>query len=440
MRCPECQQDNREGAKFCDTCGTKLQARCPVCHTQLRPQARFCDECGHALAPETSDLDTGARAPAVEVAERLARPPFGYTPRHLAEKILTSRAALEGERKVVTVLFADCAGFTALSSRLDPEALHDLMDGCFQRVLHAVHRYEGTVNQFTGDGVMALFGAPIAHEDHAVRAVAAALAIQHALGEYGPTVRAQCGIDFALRIGLNSGAVVVGRIGDDLRMDYTAQGETVNLAARLQSAAPPGGILIGEATHRLVERYIVTEDAGLLDLKGFARPVRAFAVAGERARRARFETALERGLTALTGRSTELAVLRACFEKARENRGHVVSLVGEAGIGKSRLAYELRGELDGVAVTCLEAHCFPHSQSLPFHPVLQLLEAQFDLDAGEPEAAKIAKVEAGVKTGSSARLTILRVKHLMSLLRSSWRQTGWIQRNGSGVSSKRSRR
>ncbi len=416
MRCPECQQDNREGAKFCDTCGTKLQARCPVCHTQLRPQARFCDECGHALAPETSDLDTGARAPAVEVAERLARPPFGYTPRHLAEKILTSRAALEGERKVVTVLFADCAGFTALSSSLDPEALHDLMDGCFQRVLHAVHRYEGTVNQFTGDGVMALFGAPIAHEDHAVRAVAAALAIQHALGEYGPTVRAQCGIDFALRIGLNSGAVVVGRIGDDLRMDYTAQGETVNLAARLQSAAPPGGILIGEATHRLVERYIVTEDAGLLDLKGFARPVRAFAVAGERARRARFETALERGLTALTGRSTELAVLRACFEKARENRGHVVSLVGEAGIGKSRLAYELRGELDGVAVTCLEAHCFPHSQSLPFHPVLQLLEAQFDLDAGEPEAAKIAKVEAGVQRLDPALgWTIPYVKHLMSL-------------------------
>ncbi len=182
MKCLECQQDNREGARFCDNCGTRLRVQCPACGTALRPAARFCDECGNALGPvlvDHPDVMRGERA--AEVAAPLTRPPVGYTPKHLADKILRSRSALEGERKLVTVLFGDCAGFTALASRLDPEELHDLMDGCFQRVLEAVHRCEGTVNQFTGDGVMALFGAPIAHEDHAVRAVAAAVAIQNAL-------------------------------------------------------------------------------------------------------------------------------------------------------------------------------------------------------------------------------------------------------------------
>src|SRR5262249_2979880 len=153
-----------------------------------------------------------------------------------------SRTALEGERKQVTVLFADCAGFTEMSRSMDPEDLHHVMDGCFHHVLEAVHRYEGTVNQFTGDGVMALFGAPIAHEDHAVRAVAAALGVQSRLHQYAETLRRERGIEFAVRIGINTGPVVVGKIGDDLRMDYTAQGETVNLAARLQAAARPGSV------------------------------------------------------------------------------------------------------------------------------------------------------------------------------------------------------
>jgi class 3 adenylate cyclase len=317
MKCPECQQVNREGAKFCDACGARLESRCPACQRLLRPHAKFCDDCGHAVVSVAAAGDAAAGAPAAGVNARIARPPFGYTPRHLAEKILTSRAALEGERKLVTVLFGDCAGFTALSSGLDPEDLHNLMDGCFQRVLDAVHRYEGTVNQFTGDGVMALFGAPIAHEDHAVRAVTAAMAIQDSLGAYGAAVRAERGIDFALRIGLHTGAVVVGRIGDDLRMDYTAQGETVNLAARLQSAAPSGGILISESTHRLVRGHFVTLDAGRLELKGLAQAVPTFAVTGRRNRRARFEMALERGLTPLVGRSAEFTVLHACLDKAR---------------------------------------------------------------------------------------------------------------------------
>src|SRR5439155_25465123 len=275
MRCASCSHENRTQAKFCAACGSPLARACAGCGAELPDGARFCDACGASVAGP--------------VAAKPASPsPGSYTPRHLVEKILTSRGAVEGERKQVTVLFADVAGFTSLSARVDPEELHGIMDGCFQRVLEAVHRYEGTVNQFTGDGVMALFGAPIAHEDHAVRAVAAALAIQKALGGYAADLRRERGLEFGLRIGLNTGPVVVGKIGDDLRMDYTAQGETVNLAARLQQAGQAGGVLVSEATHRLVNRDFVTEDRGELTVKGFDRPVRAFVVTGARAQRTRF--------------------------------------------------------------------------------------------------------------------------------------------------------
>jgi class 3 adenylate cyclase len=207
MTCAQCRHDNRAGARFCDNCGAPLPRACPSCGTPLRPAAKFCDECGQPVA-----VAEAAPRPA-----RAVQPPTGYTPKHLADRILTSRSAVEGERKQVTVVFVDCAGFTALSARVDPEDLHAIMDGCFQRLLDAVHRYEGTVNQFTGDGVMALFGAPIAHEDHAVRAVAAALAMQRAIAEYAESLRRQRGLDFAVRIGINTGPVVVGKIGDARR-------------------------------------------------------------------------------------------------------------------------------------------------------------------------------------------------------------------------------
>jgi class 3 adenylate cyclase/tetratricopeptide (TPR) repeat protein len=422
VHCPVCRHDNRAGARFCDECGGPLPRACPACGTAVRPNAKFCDECGQSL---TTGAAAGAAAaaacaatpaPAAPPAARAAATPAGYTPRHLAEKILVSRAAVEGERKQVTVLFADCVGFTALSTRLDPEDLHGIMDGCFQHVMEAVHRYEGTVNQFTGDGVMALFGAPIAHEDHAVRAVAAALAIQKATREYGERLRCERGLEFALRIGLNTGPVVVGKIGDDLRMDYTAQGETVNLAARLQAATPAGGVLIGEATHRLVSGYFLTEDRGELSLKGIERPVRAWAVTEQRRRRARFEVSLERGLAPLVGRAGELAFLRESVERVQGGRGHVVSIVGPAGVGKSRLAYELKRELLGAGITYLEANCLPHGTSLPFHPVIQLLQANFRLEEGEAADAQVEKVERGVLALDAALAwTIPYLKHLLAL-------------------------
>ncbi|HEU5324098.1 MAG TPA: adenylate/guanylate cyclase domain-containing protein, partial [Methylomirabilota bacterium] len=343
------------------------------------PAARFCDACGAPLG--------GAAAPAADPSmvpgDRRHQTARQYTPRHLAEKILTSRSALEGERKQVTVVFADCVGFTELAAKVDPEHLHSIMDGCFQHLLDTVHAYEGTVNQFTGDGIMALFGAPVAHEDHAVRAVAAALDIQKRMRAYGDFLRADCGVEFAMRVSINTGPVVVGRIGDDLRMDYTAQGETVNLAARLQPAAPPGGVLVSEVTHRLVSGYFTTHDAGMLSLKGVERPVRAFAVTAQRSRRGRFDLAVERGLTPLVGRARELVFLRESWAAARAGRGQVVSLVGDAGVGKSRLAYELSREVEDV--TRLEGRCLPHAARVPFHLVIEFLEGNFHLHDGDDE-------------------------------------------------------
>jgi adenylate cyclase len=363
-----------------------------------------------ASAAVDSPVDVAA------VADRLALKMAGYTPKHLADKILTSRGALEGERKQVTVVFVDCVGFAVLSSRLDPEELHAVMDGCFLHLIDAVHRYEGTINQFTGDGVMALFGAPIAHEDHAVRAVAAALAIQRGQRDYADSLRRERGLDLAVRIGVNTGPVVVGRIGDDLRMDYTAQGETVNLAARLQQAAAPGGILIGEATHRLVSGSFFAEEQGRLTLKGLERPVRAWAVTGQRRRRARFAAAVERGLTPFVGRARELGFLRECVGRFQRGRGQVVSVVGEAGVGKSRLMWELRRELLGQALTYLEAHCLPHGETRPFHVVIQCLQSNFRLEDGEPEAAQVDKVEAGVRRLDPAlEWALPYLKHLLAL-------------------------
>jgi len=222
MKCPKCQHENPESLKFCVECGNKLEIICSNCGFGNAPSFKFCGECGNDLKKpeEPSPVDYNQ--------------PQTYTPKHLADKILTIRSSIEGERKLVTVFFADVANYTSISEKLDPEEVHQIMDGCFKILMDEIHRFEGTINQFTGDGVMALFGAPVAHEDHAQRACHAALSIiQKALGEYGEGLRDDHGIEFKMRIGLNSGNVVVGSIGDDLRMDYTAIGDTTNLASRM---------------------------------------------------------------------------------------------------------------------------------------------------------------------------------------------------------------
>src|SRR5688572_21484184 len=286
MQCQRCRALNRAGAQFCRACGVRLELLCPQCNARLDSDSRFCDACGAELATTAAALPAPPAAPAPSAQ---FGSPGAYTPKHLAEKILTSRSALEGERKQVTVLFVDVSGFTSLSERLDPEDVHRLMTRAFELMLEEVHRYEGTVNQFLGDGIMALFGAPIAHEDHAQRAVHAALGIARALEAYHDELQRRGGITFQVRQGLNTGLVVVGSIGTDLRMDYTAVGDTTNIAARLQQHADRGRIVISDSCHRLVDGYFHTRALGELALKGKAEPVRAWEVIAARQARARLE-------------------------------------------------------------------------------------------------------------------------------------------------------
>jgi class 3 adenylate cyclase len=331
MRCPSCGFENPEGMKFCGQCASPLGRRCPQCGFENPAGFAFCGQCATPLT------EPPAASP--------PQAPPSYTPKHLAEKILASRTALEGERKQVTVLFVDVSGFTSLSERLDPEDVHGLMSWAFELMLAEVHRYEGTVNQFLGDGIMALFGAPIAHEDHAQRAVHAALGIRKALEGYQEELRGRRGISFQVRQGLNTGLVVVGSIGNDLRMDYTAVGDTTNVAARLQAAADPGRIVISDAIHRLVGGYFYVRPLGEFTLKGKAEPVRAWEVLSARVARTRLEVEAERGLTPFVGRDRELRLLFECFEQAKAGHGQVVFIAGEPGIGKSRLLLEFRRRL-----------------------------------------------------------------------------------------------
>ncbi|MGD9046171.1 MAG: adenylate/guanylate cyclase domain-containing protein, partial [Desulfobacterales bacterium] len=323
MLCPKCQFDNREGAKFCKECGAKLELVCPKCDESISPDSKFCDECGY-------DLSKPAIAPPVHYAE-----PQSYTPRFLADKILTTRSSIEGERKLVTVLFADVANYTSISEKIDPEEVHQMMDGCFKILMDEIHRYEGTINQFTGDGVMALFGAPLAHEDHAQRACTTALSIQKAMGGYSEKIKKKTGIEFRMRIGLNSGPVIVASIGDDLRMDYTAVGDTTNLAARIQQNANPGEVWISQETRNIIRDYFQDKPAGKIQLKGKSRRQPAYSVIAERPGvRTRFEAVLIRGITEFVGRGPEMEALQAAFKKAKNGDAQIVDVVGEAGVGK----------------------------------------------------------------------------------------------------------
>jgi class 3 adenylate cyclase/tetratricopeptide (TPR) repeat protein len=323
--------------------------------------------------------------------------PQSYTPRYLAEKILTSRSALEGERKEVTVLFCDIVESSRLAERLDPEAMHQIMDRALRLMAEAIHRYEGTVNQFLGDGLMALFGAPVALEDHALRAVMAALMIQETINAYNEQLKSKRDAELRLRLGLNTGPVVVGRIGDDLRMDYTAVGDTTNVAARLQSLAEPGTILIGEATQRLVAGYIRSEAQGPEQVKGRSQPVPVYKVIGRRQGRSRLQVSIERGLTPLVGREQEINLLHDCLARAKAGRGQVVGIVGEPGIGKSRLLYEFRKSLEGERLVWLEGHCVAYGQNTPYLPILEILRTNFQIEDGDTALQLREKLRQGLR-------------------------------------------
>jgi class 3 adenylate cyclase/tetratricopeptide (TPR) repeat protein len=386
MRCPQCHDETPVDAAFCPKCGSRLAIVCVRCRTENAPGHKFCKQCGEPLAPLPE------RAPGTTMFAS----PQSYTPKYLAERILTSRSALEGERKEVTILFCDVVESSLLAERLDPEAMHQLMDRVLRLMAEAVHRYEGTVNQFLGDGLMALFGAPLALEEHALRAVLAALMIQETIRAYSGELKSRYDVELRVRLGLNSGLVVVGRIGDDLRMDYTAVGDATNVAARLQSLAEPGTILMSRATHRLVEGYIHSEPLGPVPVKGRREPVPLYRVTGRQRRRSRLEVSVERGLTPLVGRERELALLHGRLARAREGRGQVVGIVGEPGVGKSRLLYELRKSLDDDRFVWLEGNCVAYGQNTPYLPILEILRASFQVEGGDSALQIREKLRQGV--------------------------------------------
>src|SRR5262245_30716410 len=346
---------------------------CPSCGHENPAGARFCNACGASLAAPEASPGRGA-----------------YTPRHLAEKILTSRSALEGERKPVTVLFADLVRSMEFAERVDPEEWHRLLDRLFRVLADCVHRYEGTINQYTGDGIMALFGAPIAHEDHAQRACTAALEMAREVAVLAEDVRRESGLDLALRLGLNSGEVVVGRIGDDLRMDYTAQGHVVGLAARVQQLAPPCGASVTESTARLAAGFFGLVDRGAHVLKGASAPLRVFDLRSRGPIRSRFERSRARGFSRFVGRERELARLEQALREARAGRPAVVLVTGEPGAGKSRLCHEFLERCDGVTRHC--ARALSHGRLLPYHAVVDLARSLFGVDAD----AAAAEVRAAV--------------------------------------------
>jgi class 3 adenylate cyclase len=342
-----------------------------------------------SLAGDSVSPGRAAEAPA-PVPERIPR---DYTPRHLADKILQSKSALEGERKQVTVLFADVKGSLELAEAVEPEEWHRILDRFFHILADGVHRFEGTVNQYTGDGIMALFGAPIAHEDHAQRACYAALYLRDALRRYADELRLDRGLSFAVRMGLNSGDVIVGKIGDDLRMDYTAQGHTVGLAQRIEQLAAPDHAYLTEHTARLVEGFFQLRDLGQSTIRGAAEPLRVFELEDIGALRTRFDVSRARGFSRFVGREAEMEILEQALARSLEGAGQVVGIVGEAGIGKSRLCFEFTEccRVRGIGVT--EGTGLSHGKLIPLLPVLAFFRSVFgitDRDSDQAAREKIA--------------------------------------------------
>jgi class 3 adenylate cyclase len=364
MKCARCQHDNPLGQKFCGECGARLAAACASCGASNPPGQKFCGECGVGLAPE--------------VAAKSASP-VSYTPKHLAEKILTSKGALEGERKLVTVLFADLKSSMELLADRDPEEARKLLDPVLERMMEAVHRYEGTVNQVMGDGIMALFGAPLAHEDHAVRACYAALDMQAAIRRDAERVRRSHGISLEIRVGLNSGEVVVRAIGSDLHMDYTAVGQTTHLAARMEQLATGNKSLLTSDSLRLAEGYIEAKSLGLVPVKGLDAPVEVFELIGAGPLRSRLRVAEARGLTQFVGRDAEFEQLRQALSRAASRHGQVVAIVGEPGVGKSRVIWELTHSHQTHGWRIVQGGSVSYGKATPYLPVIDLLKGYFQI-------------------------------------------------------------
>jgi class 3 adenylate cyclase/tetratricopeptide (TPR) repeat protein len=381
VRCTSCDRENPGDAAFCAGCGERLQQLCRGCGRANAVDAAFCNGCGRPLD------EAAAQTPPAP-----AKDPREYTPKHLADKILTTKSALEGERKLVTVLFVDLKGSMDLAGSIDAEEWHTILDRFFGILADGVHRFEGTVNQYTGDGIMALFGAPITHEDHAHRACYAALQLAGELREYMQELKREKGITFSTRMGINSGEVVVGKIGDDLRMDYTAQGHTVGLAARMEQLASPDTIYLTEHTAGLVTGFFELRDLGSFNVKGVQEPVTAHELSGVGAMRTRLDVSRSRGFSKFVGRGEEMAVLENALARAQEGHGQVVGVVAEAGTGKSRLCFEFLERMRAKGQTVYTAHGVAHGKAIPYLPILELFRGYFAITEQDDAARTREKI------------------------------------------------
>jgi class 3 adenylate cyclase/tetratricopeptide (TPR) repeat protein len=393
MKCPECQKENPETRKFCRECGVKLILLCLQCASENLPGDKFCGECGHDLS-----LPSEPTPKEFSHDEKIAKIQK-YLPKGLTEKILSQRDKIEGERKQVTVMFCDMEGYSQLSDRLGPEEAYSIMDQVYEILIHKVHDYEGTVNEMTGDGIMALFGAPIALEDAPQRAIRSAMAIHREMARFSDRMKEEGeGIPpIKMRVGIHTGPVVVGSLGNDLRVEFKAVGETVNLASRMEGLAEPGSTYVTHDTFKLIEGFFRFEALGEKEIKGKEEPVRVYRVIAPSTRRTRFDVSAERGLIPFVGREREIEILLDAFERAKAGRGQAFSIVAEAGVGKSRLLYEFRKAVANEDVTFLEGRCLSYTRGVAYHPVIDILKSNFDIGESDTDSEIREKVKTGLK-------------------------------------------
>ena len=404
MNCPNCNASIQEGAKFCMECGSALALQCPSCQTDLPSGAKFCLNCGHQLGTPTAPAPAPQPQPVAE-PEPAKSSIEQYIPAELLAKLESARkrGGMQGERRVVTMLFCDVQGSTAAAEQLDPEEWAEIINGAFQQLIEPVYLYEGTLARLMGDAILAFFGAPIGHEDDPQRAVLAALDILEGIQPYRAQVKSQWGLDFNVRIGINTGLVVVGEVGSDLRVEYTALGDAVNLAARMEQTAEPGTVQITGDTHRLIAPLFEFEDLGGIEVKGKSEPVRSYRVLSRKE-----EPGSLRGIegldSPLVGRDQELGVLTQAIAELRQGRGQIISIMGEAGLGKSRLTAELRraansnGAGPGAGISWHEGRSLSYETSTPYAPFVSLLRGLLEsrsngVDAEEYEALRTTVAE-----------------------------------------------
>jgi class 3 adenylate cyclase/ribosomal protein L40E len=412
MECPKCQADNKEEAKFCRKCGAKFLLICTKCGAENLPGDSFCDQCGENLTSPTE--------PSLEESsfdEKIAKIQK-YLPKGLTEKILAQRDRIEGERKQVTVMFCDMEGFTNLSERLDPEEAYSIMDQVYEILIHKVHDYEGTVNEMTGDGIVALFGAPIALEDAPQRSIRSAMAIHREMTMFSDRInKEKKGIPpLKMRIGIHTGPVVVGTLGNDLRVEFKAVGDTVNLASRMEGLAEPGTTYVTGETFKLTEGLFRFEALGEKEVKGKEELVKVYRVIVPSTRRTRFDVSAERGLTPFVARERELELLLDGFERSKAGGGQAFSIMGEAGVGKSRLLYEFRKAVTNQYITFLEGKCLSYSRGVAYHPVMDILKSNFDIHEGDGDLEIREKVIRGLRIlGVDEASTLPYVLELLSV-------------------------